>query len=266
MTANQILVALKGRYRSPQWACFCELPVGFRSGRLDFYAVHTQPGGEGFMTVAVEVKVSRADFLQELSQPEKRRTAEECASESWFVTAPGIARIDEIPEAWGLMECRESDLTLHRKKAAQHRRMEELPLWFAAAVARNSTAERGPSPEERICARLDGQELAGKALSEFVAHAFRKELVARQEHGQRSQRDEEEIRTLRAYRRAAVECLGKQAETEVGLRAAAAGLISPDIGEWWEAKTIGDELRRAARRIDELLGTAAAPADAARKD
>ena len=258
MTANQILVALKGHYRSPEWACFCELPVGFRSGRLDFYAVHTQPGGEGFMAVAAEVKVSRADFLRELKLPEKRRTAEECASESWFVTAPGVARVDEIPECWGLMECRETDLTLHRKKASQHRRIEELPLWFVAAVARNSSDERGPSPEQRICARLDGKELAGTEVSEFIAHAFRKELAARQEHGQRSQRDEEEMRNLRAYRRTAIECLGKQAATEAGLRAAAAGLISQDIGERWEAKSIGDDLRRAARRIDELLGLQAA--------
>jgi hypothetical protein len=55
-------------------------------------------------TVAYEFKVTREDFLKELSDPNKRREATEIASQFSFCAPAGIIKIDELPTGAGLVE------------------------------------------------------------------------------------------------------------------------------------------------------------------
>lgn len=57
----------------------------------------------GHHLVGHEIKVTRSDWLHELSQPWKAEVwASEC--HAWYVVAPeGIVRTEELPEGWGLM-------------------------------------------------------------------------------------------------------------------------------------------------------------------
>jgi hypothetical protein len=94
--------------RSSEWIFLRELPVGtgFRNGaaqRLDAFALncfaHTS-----MKRVCYEVKTSRADFLNELKQPLKRRIGLRYSNEFYFVVPVGLLSTSEIPIECGLVE------------------------------------------------------------------------------------------------------------------------------------------------------------------
>lgn len=51
-----------------------------------------------------EIKVSRADWLRELSDPAKAEAWWPYCNRFWVVAVPGIIPVEELPEGWGLME------------------------------------------------------------------------------------------------------------------------------------------------------------------
>src|SRR5574343_835598 len=109
INSNKILGALAKKYEPPEWAAFSELSVDLGSyapRRMDFWAMHTWTRKPGLgWTVCFEVKTSRADFMREIKDPDKRLPSEELSNECWFVTPPKLVKRDEVPEGWGLMEC-----------------------------------------------------------------------------------------------------------------------------------------------------------------
>lgn len=137
---ERILCLLERRFPAPEWASFRELPDGTGSAmrrRLDFYALNTWPS-KGFRSVAVEVKISRADFRRELAHREKRQPAEQRANECYFAVPHGLVKVDEVPEGWGLFTADAGGLRL--RKNAQWREMEHLPRAFVAQLARSGPA------------------------------------------------------------------------------------------------------------------------------
>ncbi len=91
-----------------EWLFLRELRVGtgFRnssSQRLDAFALNCLPH-LAMKRVCYEVKMSRADFLQELKHPLKRRIGLRYSNEFYFVTPPGLLKASEIPVECGLME------------------------------------------------------------------------------------------------------------------------------------------------------------------
>lgn len=111
ITSKQIIELLRIHRHPPgrEWVSFSEVRshVGFAEresnhSSMDLFAVNCYPSKK-FRSVAYEVKVDRADFMRELTDPTKRQHAERLAMECWFATPPGLVRPDEVPEGWGLV-------------------------------------------------------------------------------------------------------------------------------------------------------------------
>jgi hypothetical protein len=51
-----------------------------------------------------EIKVSRGDWLRELDEPAKAEAWWPYCNRFWVVAPPGVARVSELPEGWGLLE------------------------------------------------------------------------------------------------------------------------------------------------------------------
>src|SRR5690606_1336612 len=126
MTAAEVLAVLQRHYREP-WATFAELRVGTGWGKprtvyprdtkgnyiltksgnrkrktvhdvdttLDFFALHTWPSKK-FRRIAFEVKVTRADYKNEIKKPWKREPGLAVSNEFYFVTPPGLLKKEEI--------------------------------------------------------------------------------------------------------------------------------------------------------------------------
>lgn len=170
MTAEteRIIHLLYERHPAPEWATFGELPnsTGFEANRImDFFAFNTYPS-KGFLRIAYEVKVSRADFSKELQNPTKRQPAETLANECWFVTPAGMVKPDEVPEGWGLLEVMKNQEGLRAKKKAQYRNIENLPLGFIAAILRRSSDS--PPQIPKALWKYQGQEVPFEELAKLA--------------------------------------------------------------------------------------------------
>ncbi len=91
-----------------EWLFLRELRVGTGMRRaslqrLDAFALNTYPH-TGMRRVCYEVKVSRADYLNELKHPLKRRIGMRYANEFYFVTPADLVKPTEIPPECGLVE------------------------------------------------------------------------------------------------------------------------------------------------------------------
>lgn len=74
--------------------------------RIDLWVLDPGPA-TGCRTASYEVKVSRSDFLGELKQPNKQRSARLFSDEFWYVAPEGLIKPEEVPDWAGLMEVRE---------------------------------------------------------------------------------------------------------------------------------------------------------------
>ena len=109
-TAKALLdVVQRIKHKGPEWLFLKELrfSTGYRGAyaekRLDGFAMHYWPS-HGWERTAYEVKISRSDLLRELKDPKKRRPALAVSNFFYFVTTPGLAKVDEIPPECGLIE------------------------------------------------------------------------------------------------------------------------------------------------------------------
>lgn len=154
-TSADILAKLDERFPSPEWATFGELRdlAGFAAHRtIDFFAMHTW-ASKGFRRVAVEVKVSRADFMREIEDPSKREPWIVRSNEFYFAVPTGLVKPDEVPEECGLFECGK---TLRRTKVAMQRKLSDdsLSPSFVAVLLRNA-ASRARNENLELRRRID---------------------------------------------------------------------------------------------------------------
>lgn len=149
-----------------EWAVFFELRNGTGYGRqeryLDAFAMHLWPSKK-FWRVAYEFKVSRSDFLAELSKPEKRDWGMRVSNEFYFVCPPGIAKKEEIPEGCGLLEV--SGKRLKRTVVAKQREADPLTATEVAAIARQAA---GSLDYSAVKWRYAGCELDEEALDVLI--------------------------------------------------------------------------------------------------
>lgn len=161
--ARDVLKALHAKHcggidPQAQWVFFEELRVGTgwrkpvgevgedREQRMDAWAMNLWPS-RGFLAIAYEVKVTRADFLHELKRPGKRVAAMSLSNEFYFATPAGLVSEYEIPEGCGLIEVhkrRASSLQAPWTKIvlkAPRREREPLPETFVASLLRRSMRE-----------------------------------------------------------------------------------------------------------------------------
>ncbi|MGB8063183.1 MAG: hypothetical protein WCF26_14910 [Candidatus Sulfotelmatobacter sp.] len=57
-------------------------------------------------SVLVECKVTRADFLADRAKPFRLKPEKGVGSERFYMTPPGLVKMEELPAGWGLLECR----------------------------------------------------------------------------------------------------------------------------------------------------------------
>jgi hypothetical protein len=108
MTEKEVIDALiKHRFQSHTHGYVTEFKPssGFAGSnrRIDLYAIECAPS-KGCPKHAVEVKVSRQDWLNELKQPMKRRMAMDISNYFWFAAPVGIIKKEELPPQCGLIE------------------------------------------------------------------------------------------------------------------------------------------------------------------
>jgi len=98
---------------------------------------HEQPDAIGWKrgglhSILVEVKTSRADFIRD-QRKWHRRARLTVGVERYYFTPPGLARVEELPEGWGLAEAGKRIKVLARAERADDQRFRhEIPLLFAA--------------------------------------------------------------------------------------------------------------------------------------
>lgn len=194
MNAGELLERLATKYPSEKgWARFFEFPLwgpstarrrgfdlpGGTDRRIDFLAYGLWRS-TGFRTVAVEVKVDRADWLRELDEPEKRDRFEAECSEFWICAPKGLVELAELPDGLGLFE--PYGVGLRKKRAAKyHRGRTPKPDFFHALVKR--LAENLRRKEIELARR--GEEFAefrGKPLSLLDLRRYAERFVE-QERG-----------------------------------------------------------------------------------
>jgi hypothetical protein len=171
LDAAQIVRVLHDQYRPPAWVSVAEVrgSTGYdNTQRLDFWTMHTWPS-KGFRSLAMEIKVSRADFARELADPCKRAFAESVAGECYFVTPAGLLDKDEIPAGWGLKVVNSNGAVVTLKSATQ-RPTPPLPLGFIASLLRSSEGEASPLP--RLTWVYAGQPLTEAQLDALLSARY----------------------------------------------------------------------------------------------
>jgi len=141
LTEADVLALLQERYgrragNGPRWAFVRHVRdrAGFDStATLDAVAMDTWLSG-GLLLHGFEIKVSRSDWRRELAQPWKAAPWLSRLDLFSVVAPPGVVRLDELPERWGLIEARPSRIAT----VAKAQRLEPLPLdrSFVAALLR----------------------------------------------------------------------------------------------------------------------------------
>lgn len=259
ITADAITFMLRRRYPAREWAAFVELRgfAGFSHGStIDFFAVNTWPS-KRFWRIAVEVKVSRGDFLRELDRPQKRLQFVDVAHEFWFAAPAGMIKPPELPDGAGLLEV--AGDKLRAKVRAKQREPEEPEFGFAVVMLKAAADER-----ERHERRFDElAEFAGRQIGiedlrrlahkwhvrerDRIADQVRADIAReRRERAKdgRGQELAEWYRCLRVLQRVAGEALG---------RSYSDGCPTPDqVSAWLEAlqeRNIG----RAARQLRDVV-------------
>lgn len=127
-----LTAALISRYDSAKGWVILEEVSNDRASRLaDMLALQAwgRPYVEG-----LEIKLSRADWLREVAEPEKREFIEETCRFRWFVAPAGMIERAEVPEGWGLLEAVGSGPKLRRALAAPAREVPPLPKWLVRQI------------------------------------------------------------------------------------------------------------------------------------
>ncbi len=107
LCASDILNRLAMRWGGNGYVRVRELrpSVGYKGEerRIDLWVIECRPSA-GMPAHAVEIKVSRGDWLRELKQPMKRRAAMAISNFFWIAAPKGIVKPEELPSDCGLIE------------------------------------------------------------------------------------------------------------------------------------------------------------------
>ncbi len=135
---------LRKRYAPLEWVYLEEVRLGtgyenfFLPGhhttikseqRIDGLALNCYKS-KNYRRIAIEVKISRGDFLKEVQNPDKRVGAMMLSNQFYFAAPEGLIKPNELPEDCGLIEVR-GDFQAIKVQAAWH----EASSWHPATVA-----------------------------------------------------------------------------------------------------------------------------------
>lgn len=149
---------------APRWARaeHVKNALGFDARRVcDYMALDLWPGGYGHTRTGsalhgFEVKVSRADWLTELRDPEKALAFSRYCHFWWLAVSDASIVRDDLPEGWGLMVA--SGDSMRVKVQAPRREPEPMPLelvgTFSRAVAKTTLRMAMHRPEDKALRAL----------------------------------------------------------------------------------------------------------------
>ena len=138
LNSREIIQALKNRYKNKrEWVFLEELtfPTGTRADACVFNAFYSK----GFKRIAFEIKISRSDFLHELKNPDKRKSAVELFHEFYFVTPTGLLDKKDVPLDCGLMEVSKDGGTRIKVRAPKRAESPKNTSGFLSLLLRNAT-------------------------------------------------------------------------------------------------------------------------------
>lgn len=189
LTSRQVLDAVRTRHSAVEWIFLEEVRAStgwgsvtydgngrYRTGRgekaveqrLDAWALQLWSPGA---ILAYEVKVSRADYLREVKDPEKRLFAELVSSEFYFATPVRLIRPHELPAGCGLIEVYEDGRVRTRVKA-EARTVAQAGWGFVGSLLRRQRRDGYLSgPGHRGQCRGMGYRTPETAWHEFTANA-----------------------------------------------------------------------------------------------
>jgi hypothetical protein len=146
----QMIEVLRKRHPSPKWVFLTE--VRTRTGYsttygedmdseryIDAFALCVWKSGN-YQRIVYELKISRSDWLSELSNPAKKAQAFFLSHQFWFVLAPGVyIREDyqKVDSGCGIMEILD-DGTVNIILSAAKRNPFPMPETFVASIVRRA--------------------------------------------------------------------------------------------------------------------------------
>ena len=259
-TCLQILRALEARFSAPEWATFREMRNGTGSsfGRsLDLFAFNTYPS-MGYRSLAIEIKVSRGDFIRELEKPEKRKFAESISQECYFAAPSGLIAPREIPEPWGLIAVADSGVAriTHRAKS---RKVPPYDMEFIASIIRRASISEVELNKAAIF--LDDMGVTTKeveakitALAQTKASEIaegKRERIRREELDKLMGEGMEELRRLVYKELGAVNTAGLATDALELVNRAMAGQLKT-LGVSSVRKTLNDTIRTLQSAVNQL--------------
>lgn len=172
--SNKLLHLLRERFKAPEAVLLEEVGdgTGFACRRhLDAISMGCWPS-TGLDLCGYEIKVSRSDWRKELDQPEKAAPFLEFLDAFWVVAPPGIVKLEELPQGWGLMEPTRNGSRLKTARRSELRPEGEKPAppdrHFLASLLRKANDARAPNEKDRGKIRSEvRQEMKGEAREDF---------------------------------------------------------------------------------------------------
>ncbi len=141
-TSGELIALLRKRYEDTQRFAVLEQVgngTGYRqSSWADAIVVNLWPS-DGLLRVAYEVKVSRADFVREITTPSKNADFKKYCHAFWFIGPEEAIKEQELPEGAGWLKPRGEGLVIAR--AASVKQDPELNAGFLAALIRSTRKE-----------------------------------------------------------------------------------------------------------------------------
>lgn len=163
ITSAEIKIGLRASFPAPGWRLFYEVgnDTGTRVSRhADAVAIGIWPS-TGHTVHGFEIKVSRADWANEMKDPAKSWSVMQFCHRWSLVTPPGLVRVDELPDNWGLITF--DGRAMRTVKQAPRLTPEALTPGFVAALVRRA----GEEDSAVILAAV------AKAKAEWEANAIR---------------------------------------------------------------------------------------------
>jgi hypothetical protein len=120
LTSTDLRKMLRSRYAGSAWAVFDEVHnhTGYRAGRksrsCDAMVMGLWPS-KGLELEGVEIKVTRADWLNELRDPDKSKAFRQYCDRWWLViSSRDMVKEGELPADWGMMWVRNRKLVVSK--------------------------------------------------------------------------------------------------------------------------------------------------------
>jgi hypothetical protein len=150
LTASHVKAVLRMQYAAPKYAVLEEVRNatgmlkrrhGVQPRYADMVAIGLYPS-EGLEMIGFEVKVTRADWLSEISD-KKKAVAVSKFCDRWYLVTPNekIVKDGELPDGWGWLTVERTSNGYRLKEMVAAPKLDAAPITreFLASLMRNAT-------------------------------------------------------------------------------------------------------------------------------